>query len=179
MEAAKLSSFLLEHSGMLILIAAGLTIIVIAVVVFLAVSESRRLKLASESPPKDLLHDLTNSVKSLEKSLNDLKKQFISKDQHFSGQITALHKQSRDMRDDLDNLKEKIDHQENMKRMEISGIYRAQNDVKEEAKHEKEPLKEESEKTGFWGSCKKAARYVSPWKLFRGPKDKKNSLVSL
>ncbi len=166
-----LTTFVLQNLGILVLVGVGITAIGVVVAIFLAASERRRLKMGYEGEQKESLQDLAISVRALEKSLEDMKNQVVKTDQELAGQLKDVQKQARTTRKDLDLVRRDVEHLANMERMATSGTYDAPDQEKEEAASEKENVREDSSKTGFWKRFKDGAEYAVPiwgqWKLFK------------
>ncbi len=174
-----LTTFVLQNLGILVLVGVGITAIGVVVAIFLAASERRRSATGSEGEQKESLPDLAISVRALEKSLEDLKNQMVKTSEEFSGQLKEVQKQTRTTRKDLDLVRRDVEHLANMERMATSGAYDAPDQEKEEAASEKENVREESSKTGFWKSFKDGAEYAVPiwgqWKLIKKLREKKKT----
>ncbi|MGO9570527.1 MAG: hypothetical protein ACLP5H_23600 [Desulfomonilaceae bacterium] len=157
-----LTTFVLQNLGILVLLGLGITAIGIVIAIFLAASERRRSKTGSEGEQKESLNNLAISVRALEKSLEDLKNQMVKTDQEFAGQVKDVQKQVRTTKKDLDLVRREVDHLANMERMATSGTYEAPHQEKEEPSSEKENVKKESAKSGFWYRFKEGAEYAVP-----------------
>ncbi len=158
----KLTTFVLQNLGILVLLGVGITAIGVVVAIFLAASERRRSQIGSEGEQKESLQDLAVSVRALEKSLEDLKNQMVKTDQELAGQLKEVQKQARTTQKDLDVVRREVEHLANMERMATSGTYDAHQQEKEEPSSEKENVKKESAKTGFWYRFKEGAEYAVP-----------------
>ena len=172
MDLSKLTTFVLQNLGILVLLGVGITAIGAVVAIFLAISERRRSRMGSEGEQKESSQDLAISLRALENSLEDLKNQVVKTNQELAVQLKDLQKQARTTRKDLDLVRRDVEHLANMERMATSGAYDGYQQESEGATSEKEDAKKESSKTRYWHSFKEGAKYGIPvWGQWKAIKD--------